>query len=89
MLVWGTEVVLKTAGGGLSDVLIVRDCAGSGCVGREVGGSDNVEMPDDFEVTRDAGVMLAAVEADTIWKYLFLYFILFGFNDIIFLCLSS
>ena len=78
-LVWGTEVVLKTAGGGLSDVLIERDCAGRGCVGREVGGTDNVEMEDcdDFDVTSDAGVMFDE-EAETIWKDLFLYFITFG-----------
>ena len=70
-LVWGTEVVLKTAGGGLSDELIERDCAGRGCVGREVGGTDNVEMEDDdFDVTSDAGVMLDE-EADTIWNYLY------------------
>lgn len=43
-IVWGTEVVLKTAGGGLSDVLIERDCAGRGCVGREVAGTVNVDM---------------------------------------------
>ncbi len=72
-MVWGTEVVLKTAGGGLSDELIERDCAGRGCVGREVGGTDNVDV-EDFEVTIDAGVMLDD-EADTIWKYLFGYFV--------------
>ena len=57
-LVCGTDVVLKTAGGGLSDVVfeaIDSDWAGRGWVGSDVAGTESVapEDGDVFAVTID------------------------------------
>jgi hypothetical protein len=57
-------VVLKTAGGGLRETLvvgIVSDCAGRGCVGSDVAGTDSVATEDAEVFAVTTGVELVPV----------------------------